>query len=84
MYLGKWSFGMSDPEFQDNAKAVYRLARMFTGDAMFTEDVPNLKYYVYLVVFVILVFFTLLNFLLAIIVNAYTVRCLHPFAGNRT
>merc|ERR1719326_971294 len=75
MILGMWSFGMDHPEYGTTSKSFYKLFRMFTGDSMFWDsaDPPELRYYVYLMVFVIIIFFTLLNFLLAIIVNAYTV-----------
>eukprot|EP00746_Dinoflagellata_sp_MGD_P069222 gnl/MRDRNA2_/MRDRNA2_283742_c0_seq1.p1 gnl/MRDRNA2_/MRDRNA2_283742_c0~~gnl/MRDRNA2_/MRDRNA2_283742_c0_seq1.p1 ORF type:complete len:259 (+),score=45.75 gnl/MRDRNA2_/MRDRNA2_283742_c0_seq1:1-777(+) len=73
-FLGTWSFGMQKNEYGSWDRSLYQLFRMFNGDALFGEEnqVDNILYLVYLMIFVCLVFITLLNFLLAIIVNAYT------------
>ena len=37
MVLGNWSFGMNDPEYGTSVSTLYKLFRMFCGDALFAE-----------------------------------------------
>eukprot|EP00930_Biecheleria_cincta_P033653 TRINITY_DN23314_c0_g1_i1.p1 TRINITY_DN23314_c0_g1~~TRINITY_DN23314_c0_g1_i1.p1 ORF type:complete len:944 (+),score=109.87 TRINITY_DN23314_c0_g1_i1:104-2935(+) len=74
-FLGSWAFAAQDSQFESIEQTFWTQFRMFTGvDIPLPRAVLNSQaaFAVYLVVYVLVVFITLLNFLLAIVVNGYT------------
>jgi hypothetical protein len=72
-----WAFGMDDPAFESYTKALWTQFQMLVGD--FPWPAGGLKgglggamQFVYLFIFAFLVFFILLNFFLAIVVEAFS------------
>ena len=49
----------------------YTQCRMVIGDWPFSNQTPGIAYTTYLVAYTVIVFITLLNFLLAVVVDAY-------------
>eukprot|EP00929_Paragymnodinium_shiwhaense_P075942 TRINITY_DN3891_c0_g2_i1.p1 TRINITY_DN3891_c0_g2~~TRINITY_DN3891_c0_g2_i1.p1 ORF type:complete len:555 (+),score=82.41 TRINITY_DN3891_c0_g2_i1:173-1837(+) len=73
-FLGHWMFSaVNNAQFGTLSTAIYTQFKMFVGEIPWPDDVPDMYLYIYLLLYVIIVFVILMNFLLAIIVNAYSV-----------
>eukprot|EP00930_Biecheleria_cincta_P101701 TRINITY_DN9334_c0_g1_i2.p1 TRINITY_DN9334_c0_g1~~TRINITY_DN9334_c0_g1_i2.p1 ORF type:complete len:926 (-),score=102.71 TRINITY_DN9334_c0_g1_i2:220-2997(-) len=71
-WLGFWIFGMEDPNFQSYPRACYTLLRFFI-EVDLSEQPPSEFFIVYAILYIILVSIFLTNFLLAIVVEAFSV-----------
>lgn len=70
-FLGHWSFGVDDPRFGTMQASVYLLFQFLCGEFNFAETIPSAAMSVYLVCAIFMLSWVLLNFLMAIIIDAY-------------
>ena len=81
--LGTWVFGGYRPEFQDFGTSVQTLFEMMFGG--FVDNwTQNMLLEVYSVSFLVVLFLLVLNFLLAIIVEAYMKVSMYSVVGERS
>jgi hypothetical protein len=76
-FQGFWSFGMSDPSFESYTMSLWTQFQMVVGaypwpDGGVENGIQGFMQIVYLFIFTFLVFFVLLNFFLAIVVDAFS------------
>eukprot|EP00931_Biecheleriopsis_adriatica_P054627 TRINITY_DN32158_c0_g1_i1.p1 TRINITY_DN32158_c0_g1~~TRINITY_DN32158_c0_g1_i1.p1 ORF type:complete len:980 (+),score=124.55 TRINITY_DN32158_c0_g1_i1:309-2942(+) len=71
-FLGWWKFGLENQNFRSIFVSCYTLLRYFIGEFNFPDQPPGQLFIVYLLIYMFVVTIILVNFLLAIIVNAHT------------
>lgn len=72
-YVGYWRFSVDNfVSFGTFSKTFYTQFQMLCGNFPFPSNVPGTDYYLYLALFVMVVFILLINFLLAIVVDAFS------------
>eukprot|EP00929_Paragymnodinium_shiwhaense_P075941 TRINITY_DN3891_c0_g1_i1.p1 TRINITY_DN3891_c0_g1~~TRINITY_DN3891_c0_g1_i1.p1 ORF type:complete len:1255 (+),score=150.39 TRINITY_DN3891_c0_g1_i1:76-3765(+) len=72
-FLGFWMFSAENAvQFGTFGSAIYTQVQMFVGEIPWPDGMPDAYFYIYLLLYIFVVFVTLMNFLLAIIVSAYT------------
>jgi len=71
-FLGHWSFGARDEQYASFWLSSYTLFRFFVGEFQFPSDGVSSDYFVFVTIYIFVVFIMIVNFLLAIIVNAHT------------
>ncbi|CAE8595062.1 unnamed protein product [Polarella glacialis] len=72
-FLGHWSFGNQKTSFMTLERSSYTLFRFFASDFGFSDEPPSTIYLVFLFIYICVVSIMMVNFLLAIVVNAHTV-----------
>jgi hypothetical protein len=82
-FLGWWKFGPTDGRFQSFGYSAYTLLpTLFSGEFDFPLDPPSSFFILYLLIYLFMSSIILMNFLLAIIVNAHTVVTLRIQESN--
>jgi hypothetical protein len=70
-FAAHFTFGTEMEAFATLSGTFYTQCRMVIGDWPFSNQTPGIAYTTYLVAYTVIVFITLLNFLLAVVVDAY-------------
>eukprot|EP00929_Paragymnodinium_shiwhaense_P075949 TRINITY_DN3891_c0_g7_i1.p1 TRINITY_DN3891_c0_g7~~TRINITY_DN3891_c0_g7_i1.p1 ORF type:complete len:1236 (+),score=228.38 TRINITY_DN3891_c0_g7_i1:69-3776(+) len=71
-FLGHWMFSaVNNLQFGSVTTAIYTQFKMFVGEIPWPAGVPDLYFYIYLLLYVIIVVVFLMNFLTAIMLQAY-------------
>eukprot|EP00929_Paragymnodinium_shiwhaense_P075945 TRINITY_DN3891_c0_g5_i1.p1 TRINITY_DN3891_c0_g5~~TRINITY_DN3891_c0_g5_i1.p1 ORF type:complete len:1180 (+),score=202.44 TRINITY_DN3891_c0_g5_i1:86-3625(+) len=71
-FLGHWMFSSENNlRFGSLGVAVYTQFKMFVGEIPWPDGIPDMYFYIYLVLYVFMVVVFLMNFLLAIMVSAF-------------
>jgi len=71
-FLGHWTFGPEDKDYGSFLLSLYTLFRFFVGEFVFPLHGISATYLIFLAIYIFLVFIMMMNFLMAIIVNAHT------------
>jgi hypothetical protein len=71
-YAAHFMLGTRFAAFETFYLSFYTQFRMLTGDWPFEEEAPRAEYMLYMTLYLVVVFIALLNFLLAVVVNAFT------------
>jgi hypothetical protein len=69
-FVAFWSFGEHSGQYRSMGFAAYVLFKMFVGNFAFEDEPPETKLMFFLILYVFVVFVMMMNFLLAIVVNA--------------
>eukprot|EP00386_Alphamonas_edax_P010345 GDKI01033488.1.p1 GENE.GDKI01033488.1~~GDKI01033488.1.p1 ORF type:complete len:464 (+),score=113.31 GDKI01033488.1:1-1392(+) len=70
-FLGYWVIGPDNPDYGEFSASLYRHMKMLLGDYDWPDKQADVFFMIHHITFVIVVFFILLNFFLAIIVDAF-------------
>jgi hypothetical protein len=73
-FLGHWYFGGDNVQYGTYQTSAYTLMRCFLGafDSEFSENVPSFSYLLFITFYIVVSGILMLNFLLAIIIDAYS------------
>jgi hypothetical protein len=71
-FLAFWSFSQRRPEFSTMSWSLYVLFQYFAGDFNWDDTPEDIRYISFLIIYVFVIFVMMVNFLLAIVVNAHS------------
>jgi hypothetical protein len=70
-FLGHWMFGFENSQYATFTSSAYTLTRFFIGDFTNPASPPSPIYFIYIMLYILVAFIMMVNFLLAIVVDAY-------------